>query len=125
MTPQIFFVLFLAYGCLAENALEINSPILQKIDVLANEVQFLKRENSNKELRIQKLEGKVNVFELESQMQKETIIKLTNEVEILKNKTNEIETDIQVQNDPLQEQTQMSASKFLSIVKLGYKNISM
>ena len=124
MTLQTFFVLFLAYGCLAESFLEINGPILQKIDILANEVQFLKKENSNKEQRIQILEGKVNFFELESQIQKETIIKLTNEVEILKNETNKIETDIQVQNDPLQEHTQMSGSKFLPIVKLGYKNIS-
>ena len=106
MTLHIFFVLFLAYGCLAD--WEIESPILQKLDVLANEVQFLKGENSNKELQIQILEGKVNVFELESQLQKEAIIRLTNEVEILKNQTNEIATDIQVPNDPLQEYQQTS-----------------
>ena len=99
---------------------EIESPILQKLDVLANEVQFLKGENSNKELRIQKLEGKVNVFELESQLQKEKIIRLTNEVEILKNQTNEIATDTQVQNDPLHEHQQTSTGKFLSIVHIQY-----
>ena len=112
MTLHIFFVLFLAYGCLAENVLEINSPILQKIDVLANEVQFLKGENSNKELRIQILEGKVNVFEQESQLQKEKIMKLTYEVEILKNQTNEIAIDTEVQNDSLQEHQQPSTGTF-------------
>ena len=45
MGLHIFFVLFLTYGCLADNISEINSSILQKIDVLANEVQFLKGEN--------------------------------------------------------------------------------
>ena len=113
MTLNIFFVLFLAYGCLAENVLEINSPILQKIDFLANEVEFLKIANSDQELQIQILEGKVNVFELESQLQKEAIIRLTNEVEILKNQTNEIATDTQVQNYPLQEHQQASPCKFL------------
>ena len=112
MTLNIFFLLFLAYGCLAENVLEINSPILQKIDVLANEVQFLKGENSNKELRIQILEGKVNVFEQESQLQKEKIMKLTYEVEILKNQTNEIAIDTEVQNDSLQEHQQPSTGTF-------------
>ena len=113
MTLHIFFVLFLAYGSLAD--WEIDSSVLQKIEVLANEVQFLKGENSNKELRIQVLEGKVNVFELESQLQKEAIIRLTNEVEILKNQTNEIATDTQAQNDPLQEHQEISTGKFLSI----------
>ena len=67
----------MAYGCFAEENSEIYAPILQKIDFLTNEVQFLKKENSNKEERIQILEGKVNIFELESQIQKETIMKLT------------------------------------------------
>ena len=88
MTLHIFFVLFLAYGCLAENVLEINSPILQKIDVLANEVQFLKKENSAKEIRIQVLERKVNVHEIGSQIQKDMITKLLANVEILQNQIN-------------------------------------
>ena len=104
MTLQTLFVLLMAYGCLAEENSEIFGPILQKIDILTNEVQFLKRENSNKELRIQILEGKVNVFELESQIQKETIVKLTNEVESLKNQTNEIATNVQEQNDQVYQQ---------------------
>ena len=104
MTLLRLFVLLMAYGCLAEENSEIFGPILQKIDILTNDVQFLKRENSNKELRIQILEGKVNVFGLESQIQKETIEKLVNKVESLKNQTNEIATNVQEQNDQVYQQ---------------------
>ena len=113
MKPQTLFVFLMAYGCFADENPEIYGPILQKIDILTNEVQFLKRENSNKELRIQILEGKVNLFELESQIQKETIVKLTNEVESLKNQTNEITTNVQEQNDQLQVHQQISQGKLL------------
>ena len=115
MTLQTLFVLLLSYGCFAEENLEIYGPILQKIDILINEVQFLKNENSNKELRIQILEGKVNVFELESQIQKEAILRLTIEVESLKNPTNEIATNVEEENDQLQEHQQVSQGKLLLI----------
>ena len=113
MILLISFVVLTVYGSLAnENSENSLGPILQKIDTLNDEVQYLKRENANKELRIQILDGKVNVFQLESQIQKETITKLTNEVEILKNQTNEIATNIQEQNDQLQEHQLVFHSKF-------------
>ena len=104
MTLQIFLILLTAYGCLAqENAENFHESILNKINTLTNEVQFLKRENSNKEIRIQVLEGKVNIFQLESQLQKDMIQKLSTEVEILQNQINETTTDIQEQTDQLEE----------------------
>ena len=94
MIYQVFLTLLLAYECLTQEKTEkFNESILQKIDILTNEVQFLKRENSDKEIRIQVLEEKVNVFELESQIQKETIIKLSTNVDILQNQINKTVTD--------------------------------
>ena len=58
---------------------------MHKIEILTNEVQFLKRENSDNEIRLQVLEEKVNFFELESQIQKDKIIKLSTLVDILQN----------------------------------------
>ena len=104
MTLRVFLTLLTVYGCLAqENAENFHESILNKINTLTNEVQFLKRENSNKEIRIQVLEGKVNIFQLESQLQKDTIHKLSTEVEILQNQINETTTDIQEQTDQLEE----------------------
>ena len=101
---RLFLILLTAYSCLAqENAENFPQSILNKINILTNEVQFLKRENSNKEIRIQVLEGKVNIFQLESQLQKDTIQKLSTEVEILQNQINETTTDIQEQTDQLEE----------------------
>ena len=101
---RLFLILLTAYCCLAqENAENFPESILNEINILTNEVQFLKRENSNKEIRIQVLEGKVNIFQLESQLQKDTIQKLSTEVEILQTQINETTTDIQEQTDQLEE----------------------
>ena len=112
MTLQVFITLLTAYGCLAhENAENFHESILNKINTLTNEVQFLKRENFNKEIRIQVLEGKVNIFQLESQLQKDMIQKLSTEVEILQNQINETTTVIQEQTDQLEEHEQMFHGK--------------
>ena len=104
MTLRVFLPLLTVYSCLAqENAENFHESILNKINTLTNEVQFLKRENSNKEIRIQVLEEKVNIFQLESKLQKDTIQKLSTEVEILQNQINETTTDIQEQTDQLEE----------------------
>ena len=94
MTLQIFFLLLAIYGCMAEEILEVPESILQQMNFLTTEVQFLKGE---------------------SKIQKDTIIKLTKEVEILKNQTNKITTGIQVQNEQMQEHRLMPISKFLLI----------
>ena len=112
MTLRVFLTLLTVYGCLAlENAENFQESILNKINTLTNEVQFLKRENSNKEIRIQVLEGKVNIFQLESQLQKDIIQKLSAEVEILQNQINETTTDIQGQTDQLEEHERVFHSK--------------
>ena len=86
MIIQAVFISILVYGCLAQESTQnFHESVLLKIDILTNEVQILKQENSAKEIRIQVLEGKVNVFELESQIQKDTITKLLANVEILQN----------------------------------------
>ena len=80
---------------MADEILEVPEAILQQqINFLSNEVLFLKGE---------------------SQIQNETIIKLTKEVEVLKNLTNKITTDIQVKNEQMQEHKLMPKSKFLLI----------
>ena len=95
MTLQIFFMLLALFGCMADEILEVPEAILQQqINFLSNEVLFLKGE---------------------SQIQNETIIKLTKEVEVLKNLTNKITTDIQVKNEQMQEHKLMPKSKFLLI----------
>ena len=112
MTLQIFLILLAAHGCLAqENAENFHESILNKINTLTNEVQFLKRENSNKEIRIQVLEGKVNIFQLESQLQKDMIQKLSTEVEILQNQINGTTRNIQEQTDQLEEHKQVFHGK--------------
>ena len=88
-------MLLALFGCMADEILEVPEAILQQqINFLSNEVLFLKGE---------------------SQIQNETIIKLTKEVEVLKNLTNKITTDIQVKNEQMQEHNLMPKSKFLLI----------
>ena len=124
MTLQIFLILLTAYGCLAQvNAEDFQASILNKINSLTDEVQFLKRENSNKEIRIQVLEGKVNIFQLESQLQKDTIQKLSTEVEILQNQINETTTDIQEQTDPVAALAWVQSNP--SILRRGFSNPSI
>ncbi len=110
---RLFLIFLTAYGCLAqENAENFHESILNKIDILTNEVQFLNRENSDKEIRIQVLEGKVNIFQVESQLQKDMIQKLSAEVEILQNQINETTTDIQEQTDQLEEHKRVFHGKY-------------
>ena len=95
MTLHIFLILLALFGCMTEEILEVPDPILQQqMNFLNNEVLFLKGE---------------------SQIQKDTIIKLTKEVEVLKNLTSKITTDIQAQNEKMQEHWLMPISKFLFI----------
>ena len=100
MIFQAFLILSLAYGYSAQESTEnFNESILQKIDILTNEVQFLKKESANKDIRIQVLEEKVNVFELESKIQKDKIIKLSTNVDILQNQINKTVRDNLENND--------------------------
>ena len=89
-----FFPLFISYSCLAqENLKNVHQSLLNQINNLTNEIEFLTTENFNKGIRIQILEGKVKEFEQESQNQTNRIEKLTEKIEILQNQINKTKTD--------------------------------
>ena len=59
-----------------------------------NEIQFLMSENSEKALQIQTLEKKINAFQLDSQLQNDTIQNLVAEVNILQSQINGKGTEV-------------------------------
>ena len=51
-----FFALFIVQGCLSQNDINMQEKILQKINLLVEEVTILKNQDVDKEGRMQALE---------------------------------------------------------------------
>ena len=66
-----------------ENSENFQNNILKEISNLTKEIQLLKTDNIDKEVRVQTLEEKVNISQLQLQIQDETIKKLSAEVKLL------------------------------------------
>ena len=91
MILRVFLLLLTSYRCLAQQNLENLEEMVLKNE---NEIQFLKSENSEKALQIQTLEKKINAFQLDSQLQNDTIQNLVAEVEILQSQINGKGTEV-------------------------------
>ena len=91
MILKVFLLLLISYRCLAqENSENLEEMVLKN----ENEIQFLKSENSEKALQIQTLEKKINAFQLDSQLQNDTVQNLVAEVEILQSQINGKGTEV-------------------------------
>ena len=80
----VILALLAAYCCMAqENSENFQNNILKEISNLTKEIQLLKTDDIDKEVRVQALEEKVNISQLQLQIQDETIKKLSAEVKLL------------------------------------------
>lgn len=84
MMRLVILALLAAYCSMAqENSENFQNNILKEISNLTKEIQLLKTDDIDKEVRVQALEEKVNISQLQLQIQDETIKKLSAEVKLL------------------------------------------
>ena len=84
MMRLVILALLPAYYCMAqENSENFQNNILKEISNLTKEIQLLKTDDIDKEVRVQALEEKVNISQLQLQIQDKTIKKLSAEVKLL------------------------------------------
>ena len=84
MMRLVVLALLAVYCCMAqENSENFQNNILKEISNLTKEIQLLKTDDIDKEVRVQALEEKVNISQLQLQIQDETIKKLSAEVKLL------------------------------------------